>query len=80
MPAIQKKYFLKTSGEKVRGIVIVPDPVTKEASGKKYEYIDNTIYGVTTFLRFAKRRFPAAIHVNFYCRKTDQFIETIHLE
>ena len=78
---MQKIFFYKTSGEKVTAIIITPDadPKNKPAAAK-YSYIDNSPKGVSTFMAFANRKFPKATHVNFYCKKTGQFMERILLE
>lgn len=54
---------------------------TKEDQAKaaKYSYIDNSPAGVSKFMAFVKKKFPAATHVNFYCSKTGNFMEKIHL-
>ena len=77
---MQKIFFNKTSGEKVCGIIIVPIDGQVKPEGKKYNYIDNTQHGVSTFLGTMKRKFPAATHVNFYCKKTGNFMERIELQ
>lgn len=78
---MQKIYFYKTAEKKVRAIVIVPDPTdSTRATGKKYEYVYNSPAGINTFLGNMKRKFPAATHINFYCRKTGSFLEKIYLE
>lgn len=76
---MQKKYFLKTSGEKVSAIIIVPVG-PDEFEGKKYSHIDNSPKGYYTFIAFAKKKFPGATEINFYCKKTGDFMEKTLLE
>jgi len=74
-------YFSNTDEKKLTGIVIVPDPVIpKKVEGKKYEHIDNTAAGVTTFLTTMKQKFPTATHCNFYGKRKKYFIDRINLE
>lgn len=71
-------YFQNTPDKKIRAIVII-DVVGQPLQGKRYDHVDNTIRGVTTFLTFAKRQFPGATHCNFYTRDK-VFLERIILE
>lgn len=62
------------------GIVIVPDDNGK-FSGKKYVHnIKDTDHYKNKFCNDMKRKFPTAIKVNFYYKKSGEFLETIHLE
>lgn len=62
-----QRYFPNTKEKKVTGIIIIPDTNPKRTpKAKKYEYIDNTEFGIRTFKRFAERENPQATHINFY--------------
>jgi hypothetical protein len=80
LQCMSKIFFYKTSEKKVRGIVIEPVPGQDKPLARKYEYIYNSPAGISTFLGNMKKKFPNATHVNFYCRKTNSFIEKIYLE
>lgn len=61
-------------------IVIVPDG-SGGFSGKKYVHnIKDTDHYKNKFCNDMKRKFADAIKVNFYIKKTGEFLETIHLE
>lgn len=71
--------IIDSKEKKVVGIIICdpPDPL----SGKKalkYSHIDCTHKGVGTFLRFAVK-FPTAQYINFYGKKSGQYIDRIYL-
>jgi len=46
----------------------------------KYEYVTNSkTLGVQTFVSFVKREFPDAQYINFYSRKTGNYLGRIYL-
>ena len=74
-----KIYFYQTPKDKVCGIVIVPIPGQRPA-GKKYNYVDNTPRGINTFISNMEKKFPAATHIDFYCKHNKTKIGTIYLQ
>lgn len=70
-----------SSREQKLSAIIFCDPADP-LSGKKalkYSYVHNTHFqGVNKFLQFAKK-FPTAQYVNFYSRKTKNYLGRVYL-
>jgi hypothetical protein len=62
-------FFPNITDKKVQAIIIIPaDRPGDKDTGKKFQYIDNSPHGISTFLSYAKRTFIKASHINFYTR------------
>lgn len=71
--------ILKSKEKKVAAIIICdpPDPLTGRTA-LKYSHIDCTPRGLNTFLNFAVK-FPTAQYINFYGKKSRNYLDRIYL-